>query len=271
MEEKQSKTQDTRSTEGLSYFEQWKQFQYWNYKCQLERWVYNHQNHLQTAITYHQYHVQQQYQGTNTEAQQSATTATSFTAQQQQQQPLPPADYRIPGLMYRVAAEFIDCLILASIKMLIFWVIMYTTGFVISDVGFQVLFTNKLQLMDVDVEDLLTDDEVQTMMALTVFYRLCSCLYEFLFIWKLSWTPGKYMMGLRVVEARSFNHQNDGTLTLNPGTTPSAVSSWNRCFVKNLSIAFLVPSFFTAFYYSYSRTSYDIVSNTVVVKKSNTR
>ena len=45
-------------------------------------------------------------------------------------------------------------------------------------------------------------------------------------------------------------------------------SSWNRCFVKNLSIAFLVPSFFTAFYYSYSRTSYDIVSNTVVVKKS---
>lgn len=252
----------------LSYFDQWKQFQYWNYNCQLERWAHNHYSQMQSAMLYHQHYLQQQQSFPGAANPQATTTAPNNTPTEP---PLPPAEYRIPGLMFRGAAEFIDFFILGSIKMMLFWIIMQTTGVVISDMGFQAIFTNKLQMMDLDVEELLSDEELQSMMLLTIFYRLSVCLYEFVFLWKFAATPGKWLFGLRVVEARSFSHSADGTLTLNPGTKPSAISSWNRCFVKNLSIAFLVPSFFTAFYYSYSRTSYDIVSNTVVVRKGRVR
>ena len=83
-------------------------------------------------------------------------------------------------------------------------------------------------------------------------------------------TPGKSVMGLRVVQCRNITpvERPDGgeVVLVSPGTDLGLPLALGRSVVKNLILAFLFPICFTLFFFRFNRTGYDLVCNSIVVE-----
>lgn len=85
-------------------------------------------------------------------------------------------------------------------------------------------------------------------------------------------TPGKSLLGLKVVQCRSvtpIERQGEtGLVLVSPGTDLGLPLALSRSVIKNLIIAFLFPICFALFYFRFHRTVYDLVSHSIVVEDS---
>lgn len=83
-------------------------------------------------------------------------------------------------------------------------------------------------------------------------------------------TPGKSMMGLRVVQCRSVtpvDRPDDPDVVLvSPGTDLGLPLAIGRSIVKNMILAFLFPICFALFFFRFNRTVYDLLCNSIVVE-----
>lgn len=84
-------------------------------------------------------------------------------------------------------------------------------------------------------------------------------------------TPGKSLMGLRVVQCRNVTpveHPNEtGEFVLvSPGTDLGLPLAFGRSLVKNLILAFIFPICFAIFFFRYNRTGYDLLCSSIVVE-----
>ncbi len=91
------------------------------------------------------------------------------------------------------------------------------------------------------------------------------CLY------KKGFTPGKYLFKLKIVSCNQINELLvPGHIHVVPGGSLNLKSIFLRTFLKNFSIIFLFPTilFFLlpAFIDNYGQTSYDKVSESIVVQ-----
>ncbi|KAL1123200.1 hypothetical protein AAG570_002287 [Ranatra chinensis] len=85
-------------------------------------------------------------------------------------------------------------------------------------------------------------------------------------------TPGKSLMGLRVISCQSSTplpgrQQADEVVVVRPGTDLGLTTSLIRAVVKNLVVTFLIPAGFAFLYFRHNRTGYDIICNTIVVQE----
>jgi uncharacterized RDD family membrane protein YckC len=103
-------------------------------------------------------------------------------------------------------------------------------------------------------------------------------------------TPGKTLMGLRVVQAddvlpylppprnmnnnNNFNQQlqqflwdpNSQAVIVRPGCFLTFPRAFARSALKNFSLAVFFPLCFTLFHFEYSRTLYDLMAKSIVIE-----
>nr|XP_002126302.1 protein FAM8A1-like [Ciona intestinalis] len=248
-----------KNEKDVAFAEYMEKLRNWQYNCQMQQWFWMH-NMMMQNMTMHQQYLKQMTNGNA-----AHITNSSNLTQPTDQTQARVQRFMIPSLFRRFAAEVFDFLILLSIKLLFLWLLMAFLGINAFQISFHLMLLDEV---DMDQLEEIYTEELQTMLIVAFLYRTMCCLYEFFFIWKYGATPGKYFLGLKVIAL--FNQPQLGNrsgVTTLAGGHLTASNSWTRTFVKNLSIAFMIPTFITGFFYAHKRTSYDIMSNTIVVLK----
>ncbi|CAK6960596.1 protein FAM8A1-like [Scomber scombrus] len=200
------------------------------------------------------------------------TAGGAAVAAQAQQQPQengnaqrPGWEYSIPSPLQRLLAEMVDFFILFFIKATIIISIMHLSG--IKDVS---KFAMHFIVEEIDEDTSM--EELQKMMLVALVYRILVCFYEIVCIWGAGGaTPGKFLVGLRVVTCDSSILVQPNRVLVVPATNVSLSASTVRALNKNFSIAFFFPAFITLLFFQHNRTVYDMVAGTIVVKRSRAR
>ncbi|XP_036931847.1 protein FAM8A1-like isoform X1 [Acanthopagrus latus] len=177
----------------------------------------------------------------------------------------PGREYSIPSPLQRLMAEMVDFFILFFIKATIIISIMHLSG--IKDVS---KFAMHFIVEEIDEDTSM--EELQKMMLVALVYRILVCFYEIVCIWGAGGaTPGKFLIGLRVVTCDSSVLVQPNRVLVVPATNVSLSASTVRALNKNFSIAFFFPAFITLLFFQHNRTVYDMVAGTIVVKRSRVR
>ncbi|KAI4891213.1 hypothetical protein NFI96_033047 [Prochilodus magdalenae] len=198
----------------------------------------------------------------------SPPTPNSSTPAQQQQhqngnaQLLPGQEYLIPSLLQRFLAEMVDFFILFFIKATIILSIMHLSG--MKDIS-----KFALHFIVEEIDEDTSMEELQKMMLVALVYRILVCFYEIVCIWGAGGaTPGKFLIGLRVVTCDTSVLVQPNRVRVVPASNVSLSASTVRALNKNFSIAFFFPAFITLLFFQHNRTVYDIVAGTIVVKRT---
>lgn len=199
----------------------------------------------------------------------SPTTPSTDTrpGRQQNGTPAPQAgrEYTIPSPLQRFLAETVDFFILFCVKATIVLCIMHLNG--MKDIA---KFITHFIVEEIDENTSMED--LQKMMAVALVYRVLVCVYETVCIWSAGGaTPGKFLLGLRVVTCDTSTLVRPNRVFVVPATNVSLSASTVRALNKNFSIAFLFPIFITLLFFQHNRTVYDIVAGTIVVQRRRDR
>ncbi|XP_061593228.1 protein FAM8A1-like [Cololabis saira] len=170
-------------------------------------------------------------------------------------------EYAIPSPFQRFLAETVDFFILFCVKATIVLWIMHLSG--MKDIA---KFITHFIVEEIDENTSMED--LQKMMAVALVYRVLVCVYETICIWGAGGaTPGKFLLGLRVVTCDTSTLVRPNRILVVPASNVSLSASAVRALNKNFSIAFLFPVFITLLFFQHNRTVYDIVAGTIVVQR----
>uniref|UniRef100_A0A2M4BTA2 Putative conserved plasma membrane protein n=1 Tax=Anopheles marajoara TaxID=58244 RepID=A0A2M4BTA2_9DIPT len=186
-------------------------------------------------------------------------------------------EYVIAPLWKRFAAEAIDIAIIFLLK------IMTTLAFIDA-------FDIDLFYMDLDAIRNSFEEDYTELLSFTselifleIVIKIAVCIYEAAWTAHVqvipgSATPGKMLMGLRIVHAESvvvlepqplpglLNNQIPLRALLYPATPPSFGRAFARAVVKNVVIAFFFPMCLLLLCFRHNRSIYDVMTKTVVVE-----
>ncbi|XP_046887813.1 protein FAM8A1-like isoform X1 [Hypomesus transpacificus] len=177
----------------------------------------------------------------------------------------PGREYSIPSPLQRFLAEMVDFFILFFIKATIIISIMHLSG--MKDIS---KFAMHFIVEEIDEDTSM--EELQKMMLVALIYRILVCFYEIVCIWGAGGaTPGKFIIGLRVITCDSSVLLQPNRVLVVPATNVSLTASTVRALNKNFSIAFFFPAFITLLFFQHNRTVYDMVAGTIVVKRTGAR
>ncbi|XP_071757662.1 protein FAM8A1 [Centroberyx gerrardi] len=202
--------------------------------------------------------------GAQTEQTSAATPTPNDARPAQQLNGNPPQagrEYTIPSPLHRFLAETVDFFILFCVKATIVLWIMHLSG--MKDIA---KFITHFIVEEIDENTSMED--LQKMMAVALVYRVLVCFYEIICIWGAGGaTPGKFLLGLRVVTCDTSTLVRPNRVLVVPASNVSLSASTVRALNKNFSIAFLFPVFITLLFFQHNRTVYDIVAGTIVVQR----
>ncbi|XP_031152111.1 protein FAM8A1 [Sander lucioperca] len=192
----------------------------------------------------------------------SANVTDARPAQQQNGNPPQTGrEYTIPSPLLRFLAETVDFFILFCVKATIVLWIMHLSG--MKDIA---KFITHFIVEEIDENTSMED--LQKMLAVALVYRVLVCVYETICIWGAGGaTPGKFLLGLRVVTCDTSTLVRPNRVLVVPASNVSLSASTVRALNKNFSIAFLFPVFITLLFFQHNRTVYDIVAGTIVVQR----
>ncbi|KAM4792469.1 protein FAM8A1 isoform 2-T2 [Cyanocitta cristata] len=190
-------------------------------------------------------------------------------------------EFLIPSLAHRFIAEMVDFFILFFIKATIILSIMHLSGIKLKkDTSGQSCIEGKSRdiskfAMHYIIEEIDEDtsmEDLQKMMIVALIYRLLVCFYEIICIWGAGGaTPGKFLLGLRVVTCETSVLIAPSRVLVIPSSNVSMTTSTVRALIKNFSIASFFPAFITLLFFQHNRTAYDIVAGTIVVRRNGVR
>ncbi|KAK2887093.1 hypothetical protein QQF64_013936 [Cirrhinus molitorella] len=193
-----------------------------------------------------------------------AATATSSTADRGPAQPAG-REYTIPSPLRRFLAETVDFFILFCVKATIVLWIMHLSG--MKDIS-----KFMMQFIMEEIDENTSLEDLQKMMVVALAYRVLVCVYEIICIWGAGGaTPGKFLLGLRVITCDTTVLVQPNRVLVVPATSVSLSASTVRALNKNFSIAFLFPIFITLLFFQHNRTVYDVVAGTIVVRRRRAR
>ncbi|CAG11137.1 unnamed protein product, partial [Tetraodon nigroviridis] len=201
-------------------------------------------------------------------------------------------EYSLPSPLQRVLAETVDFFILFCVKATVVLWVMHLSG--MKDIA---KFITHFVVEEIDENTSLED--LQKMMVVALAYRVLVCVYEVRpptlsgggdavttkksrslltpsaccrpIRRSASWgaggaTPGKFLLGLRVVTCDTSTLVRPNRVLVVPASSVSLSASTVRALNKNFSIAFLFPVFITLLFFQHNRTVYDVVAGTIVVQ-----
>lgn len=210
-------------------------------------------------------------------AQQSTESPRQRRSEARNEESLQPPDiegfeYHIPPIWKRFVAESIDSMMLFLLKLTITFVAVDVFDFInMEPYDFDLLQMN----MRIDYK--MAIELTSGILILELIHRVIVCIFEAFWLQRGlnghigGATPGKSVMGLRVVQCRSVTpvERPDGrdVVLVTPGTDLGLPLALGRSVVKNLILAFLFPICFTLFFFRFNRTGYDLVCNSIVVEE----
>ncbi|XP_059411303.1 protein FAM8A1-like isoform X2 [Carassius carassius] len=121
--------------------------------------------------------------------------AAASTSSSSERAPAQPAgrEYTIPSPLHRFLAETVDFFILFCVKATIVLWIMHLSG--MRDIS-----KFMMQFIMEEIDENTSLEDLQKMMVVALAYRVLVCVYEIICIWGAGGaTPGKFLLGLRVV------------------------------------------------------------------------
>uniref|UniRef100_A0A671PCE0 Family with sequence similarity 8 member A1a n=1 Tax=Sinocyclocheilus anshuiensis TaxID=1608454 RepID=A0A671PCE0_9TELE len=129
-----------------------------------------------------------------------------------------------------------------------------------------------MQFIVEEIDENTSLEDLQKMVVVALAYRVLVCVYEIICIWGAGGaTPGKFLLGLRVVICDTTVLVQPNRVLVVPASSVSLSASTVRALNKNFSIAFLFPIFITLLFFQHNRTVYDVVAGTIVVRRRRAR
>ncbi|XP_053618312.1 protein FAM8A1 [Plodia interpunctella] len=179
-------------------------------------------------------------------------------------------EYVIPPLYKRLAAEFIDFMLLFILKLIVTFIAV-----------------DMFELIDLDKFDFYKFSEhyddykyamelTSEILFLEIIYRILVCIFEAVCLSGSigrtgGATPGKALLGLRVVTASAVlpvEGRRKETVLLYPGKPLSFAIALLRSVMKNFLISLLFPLCVVLFVFRHNRTGYDLLCGVIVVEEN---
>ncbi|RXN26136.1 FAM8A1-like protein [Labeo rohita] len=124
-------------------------------------------------------------------------------------------EYTIPSPLRRFLAETVDFFILFCVKATIVLWIMHLSG--MKDIS-----KFMMQFIVEEIDENTSLEDLQKMMVVALAYRVLVCVYEIICIWGAGGaTPGKFLLGLRVVTCDSTVLVQPNRVLVVPATSVS--------------------------------------------------
>ncbi|KAL5015450.1 hypothetical protein ScPMuIL_009720 [Solemya velum] len=181
--------------------------------------------------------------------------------------------YWVPSVFKRVIAELLDFVVLFYIKLLVSVIVLKQLGFMDNSVVFVSMDLPTLMdvsEMDYDKAFALTSE----LIALEIINRICITIVETLCL-RHGYagavggaTPGKRMMGMKVVSCTEIIEQGNGQILVTPAQNIGLFSALVRSSIKNFTIAFFFPACLSVFFFQNNRAIYDVIAGTIVVQSN---
>ncbi|XP_063976844.1 protein FAM8A1 [Diachasmimorpha longicaudata] len=181
-------------------------------------------------------------------------------------------EYRIPPIWKRIVAELIDSVMLFVLKLMITFIALDI--FATMNVESYNLDLLQAGLRIVDYK--MAMEFASKILIWELTHRSIVCMFEALWLQHGihgqigGATPGKSVMGLRVVQCRNITPVNrpgdPDAVIVSPGTDLGLPLALGRSIVKNLVITFLFPICFSLFSFRFNRTGYDLACSSIVVE-----
>jgi len=183
--------------------------------------------------------------------------------------------FTIPPVWKRVVAEALDFLILFVLKVMITFIAVDFFELVDLD-----QYEMPLDLLSsLDPENLKLDYTLafqftQEILLLELVHRLVVCIFEALCTRRGPLgmpggaTPGKVIMGLKIVKAEQVISLGLNRVRVTPASDLGMFWAAVRSILKNFSVAFFFPVCFSLLFLPHSRTLYDILGRSVVVESN---
>ncbi|XP_034947508.1 protein FAM8A1 [Chelonus insularis] len=183
-------------------------------------------------------------------------------------------EYLIPPIWKRIVAELIDSVMLFVLKLVITFVALD----IFSAMNMELYTLDTLQSSLRIVDYKMAMDVASSILIWELMHRFIVCVFEA--IWLQHGmngriggaTPGKSVMGLRVVQCRSITpiERSDGTeaVLVSPGTDLGLPLALGRSIVKNIIMTLVFPICFSLFSFRFNRTGYDLACHSLVVEDS---
>ena len=188
----------------------------------------------------------------------------------------PSQTFIVPKVWKRVVAEVIDFFILLVMKIAVTYIAI--DSFDLID-----LSKYDLNLMEEEFDAYeLALELTSEILVIESVHRLIVIVYETIFLTRCisgrigvhgsgGSTPGKKIMGLRVVSCMSIQDLPDGRILVSPAQDIGFWYSLLRAIIKNFSSIMFLPASLTIFISSQNRAAYDIACRCVVVQEENRR
>lgn len=176
--------------------------------------------------------------------------------------------YVLPKIWKRVAAELIDFLFLLVLKAMVTYVAI--DYFDLVD-----LEKYEMNLLEVDFDAYQFAYELTSeILIIEIIHRVLVIAFETFCLAKSQAgghrvggaTPGKTLMGLKVVSCTRVDELGNGTIRVVPAGDLGVLWALLRACIKNLSAVFFLPAALTIFVSNHHRTAYDIACHCIVVE-----
>lgn len=211
---------------------------------------------------------------TATIAPDSTTAANSTRRTTQFQNQRVGSLYSLPPLWKRVAAEIIDFVVLFYLKIMMTVLVLRHMGYLRDDNLIEVPLDimpkfdfTEITEMDVEKAFSFTSElialEIMNRIMITIFETLCLCKGIGGAVGGA--TPGKRMLGLKVVSCLHVTSQAHRRVLVCPAKDIGFFSALVRSVIKNFTMAFFFPACLTVFIFQHNRAAYDILAKTIVV------
>jgi len=183
--------------------------------------------------------------------------------------------FTIPPIWKRVAAEALDFLILFVLKVMITFIAV--DFFELVDLDQYEMPLDLLSSLDPEnlkIDYTLAFQFTQEILVLELVHRLVVCIFEALCTHRGPLgipggaTPGKVIMGLKIIKADQVLSLGINRIRVVPGSDLGIFWAFVRSILKNFSVAFFFPVCFSLLFLPHSRTLYDILGRSVVVENN---
>ncbi|XP_015119885.1 protein FAM8A1 [Diachasma alloeum] len=181
-------------------------------------------------------------------------------------------EYRIPPIWKRFVAELIDSVMLFLLKLMITFVALDIFAAMNMESYKVDLLQTSLRIVDYKM----AMEVASRILVWELMHRFIVCIFEALWLQHGMHgriggaTPGKSVMGLRVVQCRNITPANrpgdPDAVIVSPGTDLGLPLALGRSIVKNLIMTFLFPICFSLFSFRFNRTGYDLACSSIVVE-----
>jgi len=183
----------------------------------------------------------------------------------------------IPTIWKRIAAELLDFMILFVLKVMITFIAVDAFDLVdrLENYDLPLAF----DLLNLTPENLKLDYNfavqlTQEILILELVHRMVVCVFEALCTHRGPLgipggaTPGKLIMGLKIVKCSTILPLGLNRVQVNPASDLGFGWALVRSVLKNFSLAFFFPVCLSLMFLPYSRTIYDVMSRSIVVENN---